>query len=99
MGGHVFLEYMSQNDMFYESIFLKGGHVEGNVLLMVTYWWSVYLQDGRFYNMLYFTGRHVLLEDMFYLRVCIIGGHVLQFKMSYWSTCFTGGHLLQDDLS
>ena len=42
------------------------------------------------YNMLCFTGKHFLLDDMFYLRVCIIGGNVLQFEMSYWSICFTG---------
>ena len=48
----------------------------------VMYWWSACLQDDTYYNMLCFTGRHFLLDDMFYLRVCIIEGHVLQLEMS-----------------
>ena len=51
------------------------------------------------YNVMCFTVRHVLLEDMFYLKICIIRGHALQFKIPSWSTYFTGGHILQDDLS
>ena len=49
--------------------------------------------DGISYNMMCFTGRHVLLENMFYLRACIIGGHVLLFEMSNWR------HVLQECIS
>ena len=30
----------------------------------------------HFFNILCFTGRHVLLEDMFFLRVCVIVEHM-----------------------
>ena len=57
------------------------------------YSWNACLHDDISYNMLCFTGRNFLLDEIF-LRVCFIEEYVLQLVMSYWSTCFTDGHIL-----
>ena len=73
-----------QDDMSYESVCLKGGHI---LLEKISYGRSciggVHSFRMTFYNMLCFAWRHVLREGMFFLRVCIIGGQVLQFEMYY----------------
>ena len=64
------------------------------------YWCNACLQDGISYNMLCFTGRHVLLEIMFFLRVCIIGGHVLLFDLTInWRICLIGSHVRHKGMS
>ena len=50
-----------------------------NVLWEVMCWCSPCLQDGISCNVICFTGRNFLLDDMFCLMVCIVGGYVLQF--------------------
>ena len=62
--------------------------------------WSACLQDGISYNMLCFTRRHVLMEDMFLLRVCYSGTHVVVVVLSFMilhvrvGHCVVGGHVL-----
>ena len=64
MEGHVFLNYMSQDDMSYRSICLKSGHaLQKDVLCDVMYCWSGCLQDCMS-QMMCLTGRHVLQDDI-----------------------------------
>ena len=67
-----------QDDMYYGSICLKGGHVfiGGHVLWEDNSCMSACLQGAISVRMMCLTGIHVLWEDRSYLRVCPIGDHV-----------------------
>ena len=94
MGGHVFLEYMSQDDMSYGSICLKRGHA----LLDDMSYRRTCLAGVHAFRIAYLKGLCVLLKGMSYSRACLTCGHFLLEYMYDRMAYLAGSFILEEDI-